>query len=167
MNTIDVVIPVHNHSYWLAACLESLTEEVTECIDTVYVVDDRSDNIESENIILITKSHPKCIYIKNNASSGGFGYACNLGASHSSAELIVFLNTDCFVTSGVFEKLRDSFKLEEKLALVCPVSNNSPELTMPMQSGYSYMDMSELIGDFGDGQKTVYLREHALLWETA
>ena len=124
---IDIVIPVHNHSYWLAACLRSLKKDVIECVENIYVVDDRSRAEEAATILHICSEYNKVIHVSNDSSDGGFGFACNLGASKSKADFIVFLNTDCFVPAGILEKLRDSFELEEKLALVCPVSNNSPD----------------------------------------
>ncbi len=159
MKTVDVIVPVHNHAYWLAACLKLLKEDVVQCVENIYVIDDRSRAVEAELIKNICAKYAKVKYIENESSNGGFGYACNLGASKSSADLIVFLNTDCFVPAGVFEKLRDSFEIEEKLAMVCPVSNNSPDLTLPMESGLSYLDMAELVSSFGDGLSRSNLRE--------
>ncbi len=159
MKSIDIVIPVHNHSYWLAACLNSLKDEVIKSVNKIYVVDDRSHSIESTNIEKICSVNPKVIFIKNESYRGGFGYACNLGCSFAKADLIVFLNTDCFVPIGIFEKLRDSFEQEDKLALVCPVSNNSPDLTLPMKSGLSYIDMAEMVSKYGPGSNNKYLRE--------
>lgn len=159
MKSIDIVIPVHNHSYWLAACLNALTDEVSKSVNKIFVVDDRSHLVESKNIEKICNAHPKVIFIKNGSNKGGFGFACNLGYTFSKADLIVFLNTDCFVPIGIFEKLRESFELEDKLALVCPVSNNSPDLTLPMDSGLSYIDMAEMVSNYGNGSKNKYLRE--------
>lgn len=159
MKTIDIVIPVHNHSYWLAACLNLLTENVVESVNNIFVVDDRSKTVEAEAIESICTKHPKVKHLKNSSENGGFGYTCNLGASRSNADLVVFLNTDCFVPAGVFEKLRDSFEIEERLAMVCPVSNNSPDLTLPMEAGFSYLDMSRFVADFGEGHAHKILRE--------
>lgn len=147
MSCFDVVIPLHNSVHWLSWCLDELFRFNSVKLRNVYVVDDRSDRAQFHKITEIVTRHTNVILIENKGSEGGFGYACNLGASRCSSDIILFLNTDCLLTHGVLDRLCSVFDLEQKVALVCPVSNNSPDLTYPMFPGHSYRDMAELISD--------------------
>jgi GT2 family glycosyltransferase len=82
--------------------------------------------------------------LENLENTGGFGYACNLGAARCKSSIILFLNTDCLLTEGVLDRLCAVFDDDQSIALACPVSNNSPDLTYPMFPGYSYRDMASL-----------------------
>lgn len=141
---VDIVIPVHNRVYWVTWCLAELFRYPPRLPGKVIVVDDRSDPAQAERLEIILQSFPGVELVKNVDANGGFGYACNLGQSHSSAPLIVFLNTDCFLTEGAIDRLAAIFQNDPEVALVCPISNNSPELTLPMLPGLSYREMARI-----------------------
>lgn len=147
MKTLDVVIPVHNSVHWLAWCLEELFRFEVICLKNVFVVNDRSETIQTNKLNEIIARYPKAHLITNENDTGGFGYACNLAASKCSSEIILFLNTDCLVTEGMLDRLCATFDTDPKIVLACPFSNNSPNLTYPMFPGFSYRDMSELFAN--------------------
>lgn len=142
--SVDIVIPVHNSVHWLAWCLEGVFKFSSDCLGRVFVVDDRSNFSEYLRLKEIIKRYPKVELISNTSIDGGFAYACNLGAKNSKSEIILFLNTDCLLTKGVIDKLTEVFNEDPKVALACPVSNNSPSLTFPMLPGFSFYDMAFL-----------------------
>lgn len=139
--SVDVVIPVHNSVHWLSWCLEELFRFKSSALRNVYVVDDRSESSQENRIVEIVQRYSKITLIRNQSIEGGFGYACNLGAEKSNSDLILFLNTDCFLTEGIIDRLSLAFN-DQKIALACPLSNNSPDLTYPMYPGRSYRDMA-------------------------
>jgi GT2 family glycosyltransferase/glycosyltransferase involved in cell wall biosynthesis len=143
----DVVIPVHNSAHWLGWCLEELLKINSTKLRNIYVVNDRSERSQSQKIKEIVSRHKKVVLIENKESEGGFGYACNLGSVQCESEIILFLNTDCLVTEGVLDRLCKVFDFDQAVALACPVSNNSPDLTFPIFPGRSYLDMARLFTD--------------------
>ena len=143
--SLDVVIPTHNAAQWLEWCLEELFRFPAQSLGRVIVVNDRSTPDQTNKIRQIVQRFAQVHYVENTQSAGGFGFACNLGAKESTAQAIVFLNTDCLLTSGVLDDLSAALALDPDIALVCPVSNNSPALSLPMLPGTSYRQMSEQI----------------------
>jgi len=143
MQTIEIVVPTHNCAHWLGWCLKELFDK-TDFPLIVTVVDDRSNFDESNKIEQIVGLYKEARLIKNISENGGFGYACNLGAKSSEADVLLFLNTDCFITKNSIRNLLEIFS-DENVALACPISNNSPELSYSMWPGRSYIDMAEII----------------------
>ena len=158
-NYVDVVIPVHNSVHWLSWCLEELFKFESAKLRNVYVVDDRSELSQSQKIKEIASRHTNVALIENKYDEGGFGYACNLGAAQCGSDIILFLNTDCLLTEGVLDRLCSVFDFEQNVALACPVSNNSPDLTYPMFPGRSYRDMALLIADATSHAETDFIVE--------
>lgn len=146
-NYVDVVIPVYNSAHWLGWCLEELFKFDSTALRNVYVVNDRSERSQSQKIKEIVSRHKSVVLIENKGDEGGFGYACNLGAVQCKSEVILFLNTDCLLTEGVLDRLGKVFDFDQDVALACPVSNNSPDLTFPIFPGRSYLDMARLFTD--------------------
>lgn len=144
---VDVVIPVHNSVHWLSWCLEELLRFNSVSLRKIFVVDDRSEAAQANKIKEIVSRHANVELIENTNTVGGFGYACNLGAAHCDSDIVLFLNTDCLLTEGIVDRLSSVFDLDQNVALACPLSNNSPDLTYPMFPGRSYRDMAEIISN--------------------
>jgi GT2 family glycosyltransferase len=142
---VDVVIPVHNSVQWLTWCLEELFKFNSDKLNNVYVINDRSEYSQSYQIRKIITQHSNVELIENKSEMGGFGYACNLGAKQCNSEIILFLNTDCLLTEGVIDKLCAIFDSRPNVALACPISNNSPDLSFAMYPGRSYRDMAQYV----------------------
>lgn len=140
----DIVVPIHNAAHWVDWCLDEIIRHDSELIGRIFFVDDGSDPEQSELIKQVALRFHKVSYVKTPEPTHGFGVACNAGAALSSAPFLLFLNTDCLLTQDCIKSLLDSFALDPNIALSCPVSNNSPALTLPMIPGYSYADMNRL-----------------------
>ena len=156
---VDVVIPVHNSVHWLSWCLEELFKFESAKLGNVYVVNDRSERSQSQKIKEIVSRHTNVVLIENKDDEGGFCYACNLGAAQCESKIILFLNTDCLLTEGVLDRLCSVFDFEQNVALACPVSNNSSNLTYPMFPGRSYRDMAHLIANATSHAETDFIVE--------
>lgn len=141
----DVVIPVKNSVWWVAACLEELfrcTEQ--RALGKVLVVDDGSTPDSWRLLEEICARHPGVQLFKNQGRAG-FGGACNFAASKATAPYLLFLNTDCLVTPGAVKKLVAACEADPTIGLACPLSNNSPVLTLPLFAGRSYLEMNEVL----------------------
>jgi GT2 family glycosyltransferase/glycosyltransferase involved in cell wall biosynthesis len=144
MKKFDIIIPVHGSSHWLSICLEELYKNTSSLLKKVIVVNDRSTEEQTFNIKKILKKYEGIVYLENNSGVHGFGGACNLGASCCESELVLFLNTDCLITSGSLDKISKCFD-DEAIALACPISSNSADLTYKIWPGRSYVDMAKII----------------------
>lgn len=159
MKTVDVVIPVHNSAHWLAWCLEELFRFNFASLRSVFVIDDHSALDQAGKIKEIAARYPQVQFTVNEDAEGGFGYACNLGASKCSSDIILFLNTDCLVTEGVIDRLAKVFDADSEIALACPFSNNSSNITYPMLPGFSYRDMAALLDQISSDSETTSVIE--------
>jgi GT2 family glycosyltransferase len=141
-NITDIIIPVHNEMHWLSFCLEELFRYNHKTLGRVIVVNDRSTEEQQTLLVRVAAQFKKIEVIHNNSNSGGFGYSCNLGASNSSAKFVIFLNTDCLITESTVDNLTAVLANDEQTVLACPISNNSPDLTYEIPSGFNYIDIA-------------------------
>ena len=158
-NKIDIIIPVHNSAYWLSWCLDELFKYKPKNLGSIFVIDDRSSDDEAFKIEEITSRFSGVVLSTNADDKGGFGFSCNLGASMSKSDSILFLNTDCLVTEGVIDKLNDVINRDASIVMICPVSNNSPNYSYPIFPGRSYSDMAKLISDATSSNIEEYILE--------
>jgi GT2 family glycosyltransferase len=86
---LDVVIVNWNAGYQLLECIDSVNKYGQPLIGRIIVVDNNSTD-GSENSV---EGLPNVTLIRAGANLG-FGKACNLGAGHTNAEFLLFLNPD-------------------------------------------------------------------------
>jgi len=140
----DVIIPVKNAVWWVAVCLEELFGNSTpQERGRVIVVDDSSTERSFAILQKICARHPEVELVRNTGRPG-FGGACNLGVARSSGDHFLLLNTDCLITRGTIRKLLGTFA-DPTVGMACPLSNNSPVLTLPLRPGRSYQEMNALL----------------------
>lgn len=145
MGNCDVVIPSKNAPWWLALCLTELFRNAGEDeLGKVLVIDDGSTPDAYAQIERICARHPGATLYKNPGRPG-FGGACNFGVSKSTAPYLLFLNTDCLIVRGTIRKLVAACEADSSIGLACPLSNNSPCLTLPLLPGRSYHEMNDLL----------------------
>jgi glycosyltransferase involved in cell wall biosynthesis/GT2 family glycosyltransferase len=146
----DVIIPVKNAPWWLGACLDALDRNTSaEDLGRVLVVDDGSTE-DSWLTIQRVCDRPGVQFMRNRGRPG-FGGACNFAAQRSDAPFLLFLNTDCLVSPGTVRKLVAACLADPSIGLACPLSNNSPVLTLPLRPGFSYEEMDALLERASDG----------------
>ena len=95
---MSVVIPVHNGSRFLAACIENIRNQVSEEIEII-VVDDGSTDASVE----IAKRMAVSVVIQQNA---GVCTARNRGFLQSTGEFIVFQDQDDLLVDGSLQRAR-------------------------------------------------------------
>lgn len=89
-NRVSLVVVNYNAGQLLAKCVQSSLDQVDEII----IVDNASDDSSLDDC---EQKHPVdhgIKYIRNNVNLG-YAAACNIGLSHVSNDLILFLNPDC------------------------------------------------------------------------
>ncbi|MBS2023548.1 MAG: glycosyltransferase, partial [Deltaproteobacteria bacterium] len=140
----DVIIPVKDAVDWVErSVVELLRSTPREELGEVVVVDDRSSPASKKALEEICRAAQ--VSLVDNTGSKGFGASCNLGASRGTAPYLLLLNSDCLVTPGAVRKLVSALERDPSVAVACPLSNNSPLLTLPLSPGRSYIEMNALL----------------------
>jgi GT2 family glycosyltransferase len=95
--TVSVVIVAYESGAALPRCLESLTREAPGA--EVIVVNNGSEGPE------ISEAHRLGAKVISAPTNIGFAAGCNLGATHATREVLLFLNPDTVVTAGAVATL--------------------------------------------------------------
>ncbi len=131
---VTIVIPVYRDWPSLQICLQSLKRYVAPG-NTVLIVNDMGPRWEDmeRNILEEIKDAPDCRYVKNPRNMG-FVETCNRAVFEldQSDNDILLLNSDTEVTEGFLEELQTVLYAAEKHGAVCPRSNQSDILTIPV-----------------------------------
>jgi glycosyltransferase involved in cell wall biosynthesis len=100
---ISIVIPVFNSQSTLHQCLNSILEAINEN-DEVIIVNDGSTDKSLEMIKNFSD-----FKIINNKKNYGAGASRNIGALHSTSEIILFVDSDIIVDKKHLAKVREHF----------------------------------------------------------
>jgi N-acetylglucosaminyl-diphospho-decaprenol L-rhamnosyltransferase len=97
MPSLDIVIVNWNAGPLLRRCLAALSGAMAPGFELrrVVVVDNASSDGSHEGL----EQLPLPVAVIRNATNRGFGAACNQGAKSSTADYLLFLNPDAYVTS--------------------------------------------------------------------
>ena len=146
-------IVIVNYRGWkrLRQCLESIKAiGVVEFLYEVIVVDNQSNDNQLDSFRLDFKEY---IFIENTANNG-FANGCNVGASHSTGNFILFLNPDTVVNIEAIEALLETAEsYPEIYVLTCQQLNKKGTSTKPY--GY-FPKLSTLTGLL----RAIYRRMH-------
>ena len=105
MIKISIIIPVYNVEKYVAACLDSIIQNINKAIEIIVVNDGSKDN--SEKVIKeYIKKYPEYIkYFKKK--NGGLYSARNEGIKHASGEYLMFVDSDDTLEKNAIDKLID------------------------------------------------------------
>ena len=151
MAPCDVVIPVKDSPWWVDWCLEELLRHTDPALlGSVLVVDDGSSADCLDVLRSIVARHAGVTLVENGGRPG-FGGACNFAVERTRSPLFLLLNTDCLITPGLVGKLVGAIEADPAVGMACPLSNNSPVLTLPLLPGRSYLEMNALLEEAFSG----------------
>jgi N-acetylglucosaminyl-diphospho-decaprenol L-rhamnosyltransferase len=115
-SSIDVVITTHNGWELTKRCLRHLRAQTIA--HTVIVSDGGSTDGTPENIGM---RFPEVVLIAH-ADDPGYAAATNRGVAAGSGDLIVLLNNDAFCRPNFLEHVSASFRRDEQVGAVAPVT---------------------------------------------
>lgn len=106
---VSIIVPVYNVENYLTKCLDSLIGQSLQDIE-ILVVNDGSKDRSEEIIQQYARKYPGKIkaFSKEN---GGLSDARNFGIDRATGDYIGFVDSDDYVTEGMFEEM---FLLAEK-----------------------------------------------------
>jgi glycosyltransferase involved in cell wall biosynthesis/GT2 family glycosyltransferase len=143
---VDIILPVHNALHIVKPCIEAVLAR-THWPYNLIVVDDASDKVVSNELKcwLSGKENVKFIVNKKNK---GFAATVNIGIKQSKGEYVCLLNSDVLVTERWLTKMMMSLKADPRNQIVCPATNNTAVVEIPMAQGASYLGMNRVLEQF-------------------
>src|SRR5438552_3858730 len=130
MQTIAIVVPVHDSATDLERCLASLARHRPES-STVVLVDDASSDAAILPMLRAFESAHSGVQVIAAQENRGFLVTANRGAAAAPADAdLLFLNTDTEVTDGWARELSDALDADPAAAVACPLSNNATILSV-------------------------------------
>lgn len=115
---VSVIIPVYNTSEYLIRCLDSILNQTLKNIEVIIINDGSTD--QSEDIIKeysLKDSRIKAFNQKNQ----GVSVARNLGIKYSKGEYLIFVDSDDYIHTEMFEELVNASKKNRVAVAKCDV----------------------------------------------
>lgn len=138
---IDIIIPVYYALELVLRCIDSVIKSYDiDLYDTaIIVVDDTGEDKFNDLFVTLMKQNSmfeKVVYIKHDVNKG-FIEACYTGIEHRDSEYKLLLNSDTFVMQGWLEEMVKTAESDDLIALVNPITNNSPIIDVEMPQGFN------------------------------
>jgi hypothetical protein len=108
----SIIIVSYNKRDDITRCLESVKKTAHPSFEVIVV-----DNASTDGSANVVAGFPDVITISSDVNLG-FGGGCNLGASRSQSEYLVFLNPDTVVDSGWLDALIGTLDRSPRIGLV-------------------------------------------------
>jgi GT2 family glycosyltransferase/glycosyltransferase involved in cell wall biosynthesis len=143
MCEVDIVIPVYGAINQVKACIESIYKH-THWPCNVIIVDDCSPDPKVKSWLSQHELLSKAKVLYNNKNRG-FAATVNRGIMNGKGKYICVLNSDVIVTPYWLTKLVMAIEADPKNQIVNPATNDTAEISVPMQPGFSYLDMNDAL----------------------
>lgn len=145
MEKCDVIIPVYKSPEWVKLCVYALFKNTPDdVLGNVYLINDCNDDLTINLLNNLKEKYSKVIVMQNEENLG-FIKTTNRGLKESTSEYALLLNTDCIISNNTIPKLIKNMKIDKNIGLICPISNNAANLSLPMFKGFTYMQMNNLL----------------------
>lgn len=104
MNLVSIIIVNWNAGHQLRDCILSIQEYGGQCVESIIVVDNQSDD-QSIAMIEPLKFDLPQLKIIQTGENAGFGRACNIGATYADTDYLLFLNPDAALYPDSLQKI--------------------------------------------------------------
>src|SRR3989344_3156925 len=109
---ISIVIPNKNNFSKLKKCLESINKSDFKEYEII-VIDDGSDKETKQRYSEIKSAKLKVLF---NAKNRGPSFSRNLGANEAKGDIILFIDSDCYVFQDTLNKIDKFFKENKNIS---------------------------------------------------
>lgn len=128
VNSVSVVVCIHNALNDVEECLNSLWEKRTFPYEII-LIDDGSEKETKEYVEQFAQA-ANC-RLHRNPSAIGYTKSANIGLKMSRADFVVLLNSDTIVTNAWVEKMLNCFEQYKETGIVSPLSNAASYQSVP------------------------------------
>lgn len=122
---ISIIIPARDEEKNIGKCLEAiLKQDYPKDLFEVIVVDDHSTDATAAIVEGLKKSNVKCVRMADHDTGNTIAYkkkALSLGITHSTGELIVTTDADCFMDAQWLKHIAAVYEEQEPVMIVAPV----------------------------------------------
>jgi GT2 family glycosyltransferase len=133
---VNVIVPVYGNLDCVKRCLESALSAVNYIRYKIVVVEDCS---KEPDVLVYLRELAKAgkIDLLENDQNMGFVRSVNLGMTYDRQCDVVLLNSDTVVPKGWLDNLVRHAYVDDKIATVCPFSNNATLCNFPTFDGFN------------------------------
>jgi len=144
---VDIIVPVHNAIHITRKCIHRVLDR-TQWPFHLYIVDDASDPFTRSELERLSQANKNRVTLITNRRNKGFAATVNRGIREGRGEYVCLLNSDVFVTDLWLTKMMLALQSDPKNKIVCPVTNNTAIVDVPMSPGASYIQMNQVLEAF-------------------
>ena len=113
---LDIIVPVYNVESYLKECIESLLAQTYKQLKIILVDDGSTDNSGLICDEFAALHNNICVFHKTN---GGLMSAWKYGVTHSTGDVIGFVDSDDWVDADMYEKLIRTMNREQSDIVSC------------------------------------------------
>jgi len=117
--TVSIIIPVYNDPKGLEKCLEAVTCSNFENFECLVVDDNSSDDTTS-----VAKQFP--VKVIELCENNGPAHARNCGAKASSADILLFIDSDVLIFPDTISKIVQAFQEQKDVAAIIGSYDDEP-----------------------------------------
>lgn len=143
--SVDIIIPIYNSIHIARQCIEKVLKR-TAWPYHIYIVDDASDNYTKEVLKEFEKNSN--ITVITNKKNKGFAATVNRGIRAGTGNYICLLNSDVLVTDLWLTKMVLAARADERNQIVCPATNNTAVVDIPLSQGANYITSNSVFEKF-------------------
>ena len=144
---VDIVFPVYNAIHIASQAIEKVLER-TIWPYRLYIVDDASDEYTKARLREYADKYPDKITLLTNKKNKGFAATVNVGIKAGHGKYVCLLNSDVLVTNMWLTKMVLAAEADAKNQIVCPATNNTAVVNIPLSQGASYLAMNNVFEKF-------------------
>lgn len=139
---VDIILPVYGGLHIASKCIEAIMARTNYPFKLIIIDDCSPDEKTKSWLRKWQKDNPKHLVLFNRKNKG-FAASVNVGIKAGNNDYVCILNSDVLVTDKWLVKMVLTLEANEKNQIVCPCTNNTALVSIPMQEGLSYIDMNK------------------------
>lgn len=136
-SSVDIIIPVFNALEDVKKCLHSVAESDHEFLNTVFIINDGSEQETTEWLAQFCHNR-KPFKLINNPENIGYTKTVNKGLKQAQSDYVITLNSDTIIPKNLIASMLACFSSHPRIGVVGPLSNAA-----------SWQNVPNLMGDDG------------------
>lgn len=155
---ISVIVPVFNKSNLTEQFIRNHWIYYRNKTDFELIIVDNASTDDTERIVSYYQDrflNGKLKYIRNTINYG-FSIANNIGVSHSTGDILVFINNDVLIQADYLSKIENALMLNSNQLIGCQLLNSNTGWNLFYDKSGKEVLVSYLAGWFVSGKKDIF-----------